>query len=158
MDWVNVFAESFEPDEATILALRSDLARLLREYLKREGNQTAVAKRLGVTQSVVSSISNGNIQSLSLERMIKLCVRAGIPGTAQWAKSPHAARIVAGAWVNSTLTERSEIESPAIGQVADTRMYDPAYLKFLLNFWGSALNNSGTATGGLIAPQGRRRG
>jgi predicted XRE-type DNA-binding protein len=157
MDWVNVFAESFEPDEATILALRSDLARLLREYLKREGNQTAVAKRLGVTQSVVSSISNGNIQSLSLERMIKLCVRAGIPGTAQWAKSPHAARIVAGAWVNPTLTERSQIETPANSQVPNN--YDPAYIKYFQKInWGATLTNSGTATSGILAPEGRRRG
>ncbi len=91
----NIFADSFEADEATVLALRSDIARAIRKAT--DGlKQKDAAKRLKIAQGDLSKIRNGHIDALSLERLIKLCVRLGIDCAAQWGRSPNAAIAVQG--------------------------------------------------------------
>jgi len=90
-------AFGFEADEATIDTLRTDLAFALRNYIEKSGkNQARVGQELGLKQSVVSHIVRGDIAHLSVERLIKAMVRAGIPGFAEWAASPERARACAG--------------------------------------------------------------
>lgn len=40
--------------------------------------QTAVAKKLGVTQARVSDIKNGKINQFSVDKLVKLASRAGL--------------------------------------------------------------------------------
>jgi predicted XRE-type DNA-binding protein len=96
MSNTNIFSEhGYADDEATVLALRSDVARILREAT--DGlKQREAAARLGIAQGDLSKIRNGHIDSLSLERLIRLCVRIGIDCAAQWGASPHWALAVQG--------------------------------------------------------------
>jgi predicted XRE-type DNA-binding protein len=90
----NVFSElGFENDVATSEAWRNDLARVIRDYFKRsQTSQTAFANTLGVKQSVVSRIINGRVRGLSVEFLLRLCVRLGTRGIATWGPSPDEAR------------------------------------------------------------------
>lgn len=92
----NIYSEhGYDADEATVLALRSDLARIIRKAT--DGlKQQAAAKKLRIAQGDLSKIRNGHIDALSLERLVKLCVRLGIDCAAQWGKSPHIAMAVMG--------------------------------------------------------------
>jgi predicted XRE-type DNA-binding protein len=91
----NVFAElGLENDEATAEAWRSDFARIIREYFQRsQVSQVAFAKQLGVKQSVVSRIINTRLQGLSIEFLLKLCVKLETRGAATWGPSPDEARV-----------------------------------------------------------------
>lgn len=114
MEPKNTFADSFEPDEATVLALRSDLARILRAFLRHSGSQTVVARQLGVQQSLVSKICRGDIANLSLEKLVKLCVRARVPAVAQWGLSPHTAEVRNGnPFVDEAIVDESNMEQNA---------------------------------------------
>src|SRR5258706_260448 len=91
----NIFAElGFENEVATPEAWRNDLARVIRDYFQRSRtSQTAFAKVLGVKQSVVSRIINGRVRGLSVEFLLRLCVRLGTRGIATWGPSPDEARV-----------------------------------------------------------------
>ena len=103
MRWKNQFVDAgFPADEATIWALRSDLARVLRQYMERQQSQTAAAKKLGISQGMVSNIMGGRIDRISIERLVKLMVLAEISGTAQWSGDPDCARAVTGNWIDAT--------------------------------------------------------
>nr|WP_298716388.1 XRE family transcriptional regulator [uncultured Steroidobacter sp.] len=82
----NVFlAMGFEPEDAMILAVRSDLADAIAKVLQRDGlRQADAADLLGLPQGVVSNIVRGRIDHLSIERLMKAMVRANIPGYAKW--------------------------------------------------------------------------
>jgi predicted XRE-type DNA-binding protein len=70
----------FPREEAVALHIRSQLAARLEQYIKRKGwSQTAAARALRVPQPTISKIVNGNIDRLSIEFLIKLIVRAGLP-------------------------------------------------------------------------------
>jgi predicted XRE-type DNA-binding protein len=70
----------FPPEEATALHIRSQLAAALEHHIERKGwNQTEAARALKVPQPTISKIVNGNIEKLSIEFLIKLMVRAGLP-------------------------------------------------------------------------------
>ena len=70
----------FPPDEAAVLHIRSQLAAALEDHIERKGwSQTEAARALKVTQPTVAKIVNGNIEELSIEYLIKLMVRAGLP-------------------------------------------------------------------------------
>lgn len=94
----NVFLDAgYAADEATVKAIRSDLAIQLAAFLKRRGlNQVAAAKMLGVPQPTISKIVNGNVKSLSVELLIRLLVRADVPVVIQTGSTPRDA----GAWVS----------------------------------------------------------
>ena len=70
----------FPPEEAAALHIRSQLAATLELHLQRKGwTQVAAARELKVPQPTISKIVNGNIEKLSIEFLIKLTVRAGLP-------------------------------------------------------------------------------
>jgi predicted XRE-type DNA-binding protein len=70
----------FPREEAIALHIRSQLAAALEYHIERKGwSQTAAARALKVPQPTISKIVNGNIDKLSIEFLIKLMVRAGLP-------------------------------------------------------------------------------
>jgi len=70
----------FSPEEATALHIRSQLAATLEQCIEHKGwNQAAASRVLKVPQTTVSKIVNGNIDKLSIEFLVKLMVRAGLP-------------------------------------------------------------------------------
>jgi len=70
----------FSLEEATALHIRSQLAAALEHHIGRKGwSQAEAAKALKVPQPTVSKIVNGNIDKLSIEFLVKLMVRAGLP-------------------------------------------------------------------------------
>jgi predicted XRE-type DNA-binding protein len=71
-------------DEATIQSLRRDLALQVSRVARRLGDtQVAAARRLGIPQPTLSKINNGRVSDLSIEFLLRIAVRAGIPMTLQ---------------------------------------------------------------------------
>jgi len=75
----NVFVDlGFDPAEAAVLHMRSNLMSDLRLYIeKHKLTQSEVAKRLGIAQSRVSDIVCGKWDKFSLEMLITLKARLG---------------------------------------------------------------------------------
>jgi predicted XRE-type DNA-binding protein len=70
----------FPREEAIALHIRSQLAAMLEHHIERKGwSQVVAARALKVPQPTISKIVNGNIEKLSIEFLIKLMVRAGLP-------------------------------------------------------------------------------
>jgi predicted XRE-type DNA-binding protein len=70
----------FFPEDAAALHIRSQLAATLEYHIERKRwSQTEASRELKVLQPTVSKIVNGNIEKLSIEFLIKLMVRAGLP-------------------------------------------------------------------------------
>src|SRR5882672_5165176 len=70
----------FPREEAIALHIRSQLAAALEHYIERKGwSQTEAARALKVPQPTISKVVNGNVEKLSIEFLIKLMVRAGLP-------------------------------------------------------------------------------
>jgi predicted XRE-type DNA-binding protein len=83
----------FPPEEAATLHIRSQLAAALEYHIERKGwSQTEAARALKVPQPTVSKIVNGNIEKLSIEFLIKLMVRAGLPVSISGGRSASARR------------------------------------------------------------------
>jgi len=105
----------FEPEDAMIFALRSDLADAIAKHLKaRFKRQTPAADLLGLSQAAVSNIMRGKIDHLSVERLIRAMVRAKIPGFAEWptADTARAGELTARA-VSSTVRDSVTFDGPA---------------------------------------------
>jgi predicted XRE-type DNA-binding protein len=67
-------------DIRTVQALRGDLALQIGRHVRRSGqSQSAAAKRLALPQPTLSQIMNGKVAQLSLELLIRIAVRAGLP-------------------------------------------------------------------------------
>ncbi len=80
------------PDIATVQALRRDVAHQIARRARQWGvNQLAAARRLGVPQPTLSKIVNGRMSDLSLELLIRVAVRAGLPMALQTGQSPEEA-------------------------------------------------------------------
>lgn len=77
----NVFLDlGFPPHEAEVLQLRARLAEALRHWIDREQlTQARASKRLGITQPRISEITRGKVELLSLDYLVGLCAKAGIP-------------------------------------------------------------------------------
>ena len=77
----NVFLDmGFPPHEAEVMLLRAQLAEALRAWMEREAlTQAEVAKRLGIAQPRVSEIVRGKVELISLDYLVGLCAKAGIP-------------------------------------------------------------------------------
>ena len=84
----NVFADlGFAPEEAMILAMRSDLMGQLRLLIERTGwTQAQAADELGVTQSRVSDLIRGKWEKFSLDMLLILAARAGLQPRLKLAK------------------------------------------------------------------------
>lgn len=76
-------AMGFEPDDAVVYAIRTDLADAIAAYLGDRPQQEA-ANVLGLSQSLISRITRGRVEGLSIERLVRAMVRANIPGFARW--------------------------------------------------------------------------
>jgi predicted XRE-type DNA-binding protein len=80
------------PDIATVQALRSDVALQLARCAHRMGvTQVVAAKQLGLPQPTLSKIINGRVSDVSLELLIRVAVRAGLPVTLQTGHVPQEA-------------------------------------------------------------------
>ncbi len=77
----NIFLDlGFPPHEATVMLLRAELAEALRVWMQREKlTQAQAAKRLRIGQPRVSEIARGKVDLLSLDYLVGLCAKAGIP-------------------------------------------------------------------------------
>ena len=77
----NIFLDlGFPPHEAEVMLLRAKLAEALRVWMKRENlTQARAAKRLGIAQPRVSEIMRGKVELMSLDYLVGLCAKAGIP-------------------------------------------------------------------------------
>lgn len=75
----NVFLDlGFSPEEATILAMRSQLMGELRIKIRdMEWTQVEAAQVLGISQSRVSDLIRGKFEKFSLDMLIMLATRAG---------------------------------------------------------------------------------
>jgi predicted XRE-type DNA-binding protein len=83
-----------DPGMATVQALRSDLALQIARLIKRHGhNQLEAARRLEIPQPTVSKIMNGRVSELSLELLIRVAVRAGLPVVLQTGRVPEEAGV-----------------------------------------------------------------
>lgn len=76
----NVFLDlGFEPEEAMVLALRSQLIDELRVLIERnDWTQVHAAKALGVSQSRISDLNRGKWEKFSLDMLLTLAARAGL--------------------------------------------------------------------------------
>lgn len=91
-------------DEATIQALRLDIALQVSRVSRRlGGTQVAAARRLGVPQPTLSKIINGRVSDLSIEFLLRVAVRAGLPITLQTGRDAQEA----GAFVSGLAGKKS---------------------------------------------------
>jgi predicted XRE-type DNA-binding protein len=95
MSQYNIYlAMGLEPEDAAVQAVRADLAAAITRHLERRGiRQARAATLLGLSQAAVSNLKRGKVDHLSIERLLRAMVRAGIPGYANW---PDADRAVGG--------------------------------------------------------------
>jgi len=77
----NIFRDlGFDPREAQHLRIRSDLMiRLSRLIAARHLTQKAAAVLFGVTQPRISDLVRGRIDRFSVDTLIEMLARAGIP-------------------------------------------------------------------------------
>src|SRR5580693_7919237 len=102
-------------DTRTVQALRSDLALQIARYIRRSGQtQVDAAKRLSVPQPTVSQIMHGKVAQLSLELLIRIAVRAGLPVVLQTGKdAEEAGAFVAGEPLQESRILRSKVADEA---------------------------------------------
>ena len=75
----NVFEDlGFDPEEAALLEVKSQLLRALTSYVRQYETQRDAAEALGVKQPRISEIATGKLSAFSTDLLIKLCDRAGI--------------------------------------------------------------------------------
>lgn len=102
------------PDVATIRALRTDVALQIGRCMRRRRlNQLEAAKLFGVPQPTLSKIVNGRVADLSLELLLRIAVRAGLPVVLQTGHVPEEA----GAFVSG---ERAPSRSRVGSGLADS--------------------------------------
>jgi len=145
-------ALSYQADEATVQALRSDVALQVARYANGLNvTQAAAAKQLGLPQPTLSKIANGRVSDLSLELLIRVAVRAGLPITLQNGHAPQEA----GAYLSSihsrsrrgTLSKVADEAREALTQ-SEARLTPSQRLEAFLehNQLMAALHQAGRAT------------
>ena len=77
----NIFLDlGFPPHDAAVMLLRAKLAEALRVWMEREKlTQAQAARRLQIRQPRVSEIVRGKVELLSLDYLVGMCAKAGIP-------------------------------------------------------------------------------
>ena len=104
------------PDIATIQSLRVDLALQITRHLARRGeSQVEAARALRIPQPTLSKIVNGKLSGLSLELLIRIAVRAGLPVVLQTGQSPEEA----GAFTSGASRLQSAERGPRRSSVAE---------------------------------------
>lgn len=76
----NVFVDlGFDPAEAAVLALRTELMIKIEQHLRaKQLTQVQAAQLLGVSQARVSDLLSGKFNKFSLDMLAKLAERAGL--------------------------------------------------------------------------------
>ncbi len=106
-------------DEATIQSLRRDIALQISRLAQRlGGTQVAAAKRLGIPQPTLSKIANGRVSDLSIEFLIRIAVRAGLPITLQTGRAPEEA----GAFISRLAPESRPSRSKLADEARESRI------------------------------------
>lgn len=106
---------TLSPDVATVQALRSDVALQLARHVNRMGaTQVVAAKQLGLPQPTLSKIINGRVSDVSLELLVRVAVRAGLPITLQTGHVPQEA----GAFSSGTRPHSSRAFPSKLGDAA----------------------------------------
>ena len=102
-------------DTATVQALRRDVALQLARHVNRMGaTQVVAAKRLGLPQPTLSKIINGRVSDVSLELLVRVAVRAGLPITLQTGHVPQeAGAFISGTHLRSTRAVSSKLAEAA---------------------------------------------
>jgi predicted XRE-type DNA-binding protein len=114
----NIFlAMGFEPEDAMVQAVRADLADAIAALLdERDLTQVEASELLGLPQGVVSNIVRGRVEHLSIERLMRAMVRAGIPGYAKWPTADTAkAGVLYSSAVAPTVSSDLEFAEPIEG-------------------------------------------
>lgn len=115
-------------DLATIQALRSDVALQIARHVTRSAQtQLTAARRLGIPQPTLSKIMHGRVTELSLELLIRVAVRAGLPVVLQTGKTPaEAGAYVSGVEIMEPARSKSRLAEEAREALADnTRRLTP---------------------------------
>jgi predicted XRE-type DNA-binding protein len=82
------------PDITTVQALRADLAlQISRCLTRRDLTQVDAARLFDIPQPTLSKIVNGRVADLSLELLIRIAVRAGLPVVMQIGTVPEEAGV-----------------------------------------------------------------
>lgn len=108
-------------EDRTIQSLRSDLALQIARFAQRlDTTQAHVARRLGIPQPTVSKIINGRVSDLSIELLIRVTVRAGLPVTLQTGRVAAEAGAFVAAQEKHPRAARSALAEAARASVART--------------------------------------
>src|SRR5215467_8010017 len=103
------------PDSVAIQRLRSDVALQLARYTHRmRVTQITAAKQLGLPQPTLSKIINGRVSDVSLELLVRVAVRAGLPITLQTGHVPQEA----GAFTSGTHLRSTRAVPSRLGDAA----------------------------------------
>lgn len=106
-------------DVATIQVLRADLALQIARFVERSGiSQVAAAQSLGIPQPTLSKIANARVSELSLELLIRIAVRAGLPLVLQTGKDPSEAGVFVSGVATRGRTQRSRLSDQARDDMA----------------------------------------
>ncbi len=110
-----------QPEQGAILALRGDLALQIARFVSREGlTQSAAAARFGLPQPTLSKIMRGEVQAISIELLLRIAMRAGLPVVLQTGKHPAEAGVyAAGAAPRGSARLPSRISDDARRSLAD---------------------------------------
>jgi predicted XRE-type DNA-binding protein len=101
--------------ESTIGALRRDVALQIARITTRSGvTQTDAARRFGIPQPTLSKIVNGRVSDISLELLIRVAVKAGMPIGLHTGRAPEEA----GAYIFATLRPAPRPPRSRIGDAA----------------------------------------
>jgi predicted XRE-type DNA-binding protein len=112
-----------DPGAATIQALRGDLALQIARHVRRQGlSQVEAARQLAIPQPTVSKIMNGRVAELSLELLIRVAVRAGLPIVLQTGKVPQEA----GVFVSGMHRQQQSASRSRVAESARTALLDAA--------------------------------
>ncbi|MFZ2237479.1 MAG: XRE family transcriptional regulator [Dokdonella sp.] len=76
----NVFVDlGLDPAEAEVMKLRAEVMIKMEQHIKAQGwTQIEAAKRLGISQPRVSSLTKGKTKDFSLDMLVTLAMRAGM--------------------------------------------------------------------------------
>ena len=103
------------PEAATIQALRRDVAlQIARRAKHLGGNQLEAARELGIAQPILSKIVNSKVTDISLELLIRIATRAGLPMALQTGRMPEEA----GAFVTGTFPRESKAHASPLNDEA----------------------------------------
>lgn len=149
------------PDIVTIQALRRDLALQIARHVQREAqSQSAAARALDIPQPTLSKIMNGRVAALSLELLIRIAVRAGLPVVLQTGKEPSEAGVfVSGTRVQDRVPRSPLADAARDALVQSVRQLTPeqrleAHLKH--SELVTALHNAGAQHARKAARTGKR--